>query len=383
MFGHKINSITEKLLFRIIKILRYLIKMGLKNENCDCEIEEHDSQQELCVSQTSCKHCKIVCKTSSECDNCRTMTIKCKLSPSGSDRLQNPFDANADFDIFNLRKLYQMSGHSLRPVRSLCRPSISNAIIRTSLNSNKLGGSPHSVKVQFTTLPPVQEEHGEDRGSIEIEVDKTPVNESNNTSHSSHILKYKILSLPLTEENKCNRGNDTTKDISNDDIIIISSDDDDDEKSNPTGISEVEDEENDTTHSKSSDFSNNVKTPQAKTTQTILLPGNYSEKPTQTQLCVEMHPPRLFKIPSSSSSSDHNVSGSQPPPIRSTIPNSHKQRQLELHRLRIQVERKRLELLELKLKRERDEMKREQIAVERSLVSKHSIFHDLNDEKEV
>ncbi|XP_005185217.3 uncharacterized protein LOC101888773 [Musca domestica] len=388
MFGHKINSIIEELLFRCIQILRYFIKMDINKEFAQ-ETEEQHSQEDSSVSQKSCKKCKIVCKSSSQCENCSTMMIKCKLNPSS--RCDAPvalvnsstnLQMNAEFDVFNLRQLYQMSGHSLRSLRTSNKKSaISNHSNSSALvckpNNKKIGGSFHSIKIQICNMPTLQEAHIEDENAIEMPAtndDKSFTKESvsgpenqNFTSHSS-----KSIDLDLSK----------IEDLSQDDIIVISSDDDD-EKSLETGVSEI-DIEVKSTHN-SGDSINKTKTAKAicHSTKCTQIPAEANCLPanTQTQLCVKMHPPRLFQIPSSSSSSGHNGSITQP--LTASIPNGHKQRQLELHRLRVQVLELKRKLLELKLKRERDEMKREQIAFERKQGTVISSFHDLNYERDV
>lgn len=380
---------------------KHLVNLFLLTENQEEQEITRSKAIDLCEIANKCPY--TACNLPCECQTYRTILVNYNLAQEQTgiavmpilEEIHKPIIATisigpalrseSQFDIFNLRKLYQMSGHSLRSgtrnSSTTCQASTSRATTSTSLGEKSNQTSIHSIKIDIFKIPATQHAHTEEYPLHEVKTsevidgnirstkiatnDRIPNGNEDKRSQvsSSHSLKIEVFKLPSKTETKC----EDYVSAKPADIIVITSGDSNDLLSVQTQVSDIELESNNHKETKTSSniipsFCFNFKK-QAQTSETL---GE----------CVEI--PKLSKTPSLSSSV-HDSSGARTSPV----PGTHRQRQLELHRLRVQVEKKRLELLETKLRREREEIIREQEVFERDMRLIGLTFKELNDEKDV
>lgn len=386
---------------------KHLVNLFLLIENQEEQEITQSKAIDLCEIANKCPY--NVCNIPCECQTYRTILVNYNLAQEQTgiavmpilEEIHKPIIATisigpalrseSQFDVFNLRKLYQMSGHSLRSgtrnSSTTCQASTSRATTSASLGEKSNQTSIHSIKIDIFKIPATQHAHTEEYPLHEVKTSEVVDSNSSSTkittndrisngneakrnqvSSSSHSLKIEVFKLPSEPETKC----EDYVFAKPADIIVITSGDSNDLLSVQTQVSDMELESNN--HKETEISSNSIPSfcfNQKKQTQKSETLGD-----SVTQDSVEI--PKLSKTPSSSSSV-HDSSGARTSPV----PGTHKERQLELHRLRVQVEKKRLELLETKLRREREEIIREQEVFERDMRLIGLAFKELNDEKDV
>lgn len=370
---------------------KHLVNLFLLLENQEEQEITRSETTDLCEIANKCPY--NVGNLPCECQTYRTIIVNYNLAIIATISVGPALRSESQFDVFNLRKLYQMSGHSLRSgtrnSSTTCQASTSRATTSASLGEKSNQTSIHSIKIDIFKIPAPEHAHTEEYPLHEVKTSEVVDSNSRSTkiatndripngneakrnqvSSSSHSLKIEVFKLPSKPETKC----EDYVSAKPADIIVITSGDSNDLLSVQTQVSDMELESNN--HKETKISSNSVSSfcfNQKKQTQKSETLG---ECRSQNQDSVEI--PKLSKTPSSSSSV-HDSSGARTSPV----PGTHKQRQLELHRLRVQVEKKRLELLETKLRREREEIIREQEVFERDMRLIGLAFKELNDEKDV
>lgn len=370
---------------------KHLVNLFLLLENQEEQEITRSETTDLCEIANKCPY--NVGNLPCECQTYRTIIVNYNLAIIATISVGPALRSESQFDVFNLRKLYQMSGHSLRSgtrnSSTTCQASTSRATTSASLGEKSNQTSIHSIKIDIFKIPATQHAHTEeyplhevktsevvDRNSSSIKIatnDRIPNgNEAkrNQVSSSSHSLKIEVFKLPSKAETKC----EDYVSAKPADIIVITSGDSNDLLSVQTQVSDMELESNN--HKETKMSSNSIPSFCFNLKKQTQKSDTLGECRSQNQDSVEI--PKLSKTPSSSSSV-HDSSGARTSPV----PGTHKERQLELHRLRVQVEKKRLELLETKLRREREEIIREQEVFERDMRLMGLTFKELNDEKDV
>uniref|UniRef100_A0A1A9W2C6 Uncharacterized protein n=1 Tax=Glossina brevipalpis TaxID=37001 RepID=A0A1A9W2C6_9MUSC len=308
-------------------------------------------------------------------------------------------------DVYNLRGLYQMSLDELVTDTSstICEPRTSKTVMppvccKKSVSNEE---SRQSIKVEIYNMPPRQEVETEEHqksqlSKSDMSCNRPMISTSNENSksdscctrttrsvksdHSSHTVKVEIFNLPPVQEAhvediKPKIGQIISQEA---EVIVISDEDEEDESTNTKPETSVIG-----TKSGQQDIVKALKklAEAAQTTCDICVSASKStqkpesriEVPTQTIPSIKMEQ-KINQMPSMSSSTPKTIG-------KSTTP-TFKQRQLELHRLRVQVEKKRLQLLEMKVEREREESSRERLLFEKELDMRRSLFKNLLDEKD-
>uniref|UniRef100_A0A1A9UYH5 Uncharacterized protein n=1 Tax=Glossina austeni TaxID=7395 RepID=A0A1A9UYH5_GLOAU len=306
-------------------------------------------------------------------------------------------------DVYNLRGLYQMSIDELVTDTSstICEPRTSKTVMPPMCCKNSVSNeeSRQSIKVEIYNMPPRQEVESEDpqksqlsKSDISCNRPLTSTSNENSKSdscctcttrsiksdHSSHTVKVEIFNLPPVQEAHAEDTKPKIGQILSQDaeVIVISDEDEEEELTNrapETSILGVKPAQQDIVQAlkklaEAAQTTCDICVSASKSTQK---PESLIEVPTQTIPSIKMEQ-KLNQMPSFSSS---KIIG------KSTSP-TFKQRQLELHRLRVQVEKKRLQLLEMKLEREREESIRERLLFEKELDMRRSLFKNLLDERD-
>ncbi|XP_075146870.1 uncharacterized protein LOC142221174 [Haematobia irritans] len=374
----KIANILDKILFWLSKIFKYSReKMNSENNECQDEIKGMEQCSNSC-QDALCKCQKYVLIPSSECEKYNTIVVNCNLKtePKATGALSKDLShiriggskSGSEYDIFNLRSLYQISSHSIEN-KDCSRPIPNDPKIKDV--------SSHSLKVEVHNKPLLQ------IPGIETQCSSFQLNLTKNTSpfgkHDdrytkksknicTHNIQLELFTMPSIHQAKIEDISSKSEKLiesQKSDIIVISSGDDEEEDVHcDTKLSDMEVETD--TEFKSDLQPLFKKTCRTKSCQKAKDTEDCQEIPIETQHFGGMQN-KLMQIPSSSSSVHYST-------LRSS-PISSKMRQLELHRLRVQVERKRLELLDMKLRRE--------LLLQREIRRKGLDFKELEDEKDV